>query len=68
MLWSSIIAAFMFLVVNFLWLGSKSIAELIISGVTFFVTFYGINLLMRYFSRKKNDEMLKKTEQTLIGS
>ena len=59
MLWSSIIAAFVFLVVDFLWLGSKSIAELIISSVTFFIAFYGINLLMQCFSRKKNDEMLK---------
>lgn len=59
MLWSSIIAAFVFSVVNFLWFGSKSAAELIVSGVAFFVAFYGINLLMQYFSNKKNDEMLK---------
>lgn len=56
---SAIIAAFVFSIVNFLWFGNKSTAELIISGIIFLFGFYGINLLMEYFSSKKNDDMLK---------
>jgi cation transport ATPase len=56
---SAIIAAFVFSIVNFLWFGNKSTAELIISGIIFLFGFYGINLLMQYFSSKKNDDMLK---------
>jgi len=56
---SSIVAAAVFLIVNFWWLGNKSPVVLIISGIIFFIGFYTINLLMQYFSSKKNDDMLK---------
>lgn len=56
---SSIVAAIVFTIVNYWWFGYKSSFELIISGIIFFVGFYGINLLMQYFSSKKNDNMLK---------
>ena len=56
---SSIVAAIVFTIVNYWWLGYKSSFELIISGIIFFVGFYGINLLMQYFSSKKNENMLK---------
>jgi hypothetical protein len=56
---SSIVAAIVFTIVNYWWIGNKSSVELIISGIIFFVGFYGINLLMQYFSSKKNDNMLK---------
>lgn len=56
---SAIIAALVFSIVNILWFDNKSTAELIISGLIFLFGFYGINLLMQYFSSKKNDDMLK---------
>jgi asparagine N-glycosylation enzyme membrane subunit Stt3 len=56
---SSIIAAVVFSIFNFWWVGNKSAVELIISGIIFCIGFYGINLLMQYFSSKKNDDMLK---------
>lgn len=56
---SSIVAAIVFSVVNYWWVGNKSAVELIISFIIFFSSFYGINLLMQYFSSKKNENMLK---------
>lgn len=56
---SSILGAVVFTIVNFWLLGNKSPMKLIISGVIFFVGFYAINLLFQYFSKKKNDDMLK---------
>lgn len=56
---SSIIAAVIFSITNFVWLDNKSPIKLIISGILFCIVFYGINLLMQYFSSKKNDDMLK---------
>jgi hypothetical protein len=56
---SSIVATVVFLIVSFWWLDKKAPLELIISGIIFFVGYYAINLLMQYFSRKKNDDMLK---------
>jgi hypothetical protein len=55
----TIAATAAFFIVEFWWLGHKSPVELIISGITFFIGFYGINLLMQYLSSKKNDAMLK---------
>jgi hypothetical protein len=55
----AIAATAAFFIVEFWWLGHKSPVELIISGITFFIGFYGINLLMQYLSSKKNDAMLK---------
>ena len=56
---SSIVAAVVFSIVNFWLVSNKSPIELIISGIIFFIGFYGINLLMQLFSSKKNDDMLK---------
>lgn len=56
---SSIIAAFVILIINYWWLGNTSPVELITGSITFFVVFCGINLLMQFISSKKNDDMLK---------
>lgn len=56
---SSIVATIVFTIVNYWWVGYKSFFQLIINGIIFFVGFYVINLLMQYFSSKKNENMLK---------
>jgi len=45
--------------VNYWYLGNTELLELLIGGVTFFVCFISITLLMQYFSQKKNKEILK---------
>jgi ABC-type Fe3+-siderophore transport system permease subunit len=56
---TSIIATVVFLIINSFNNQYRSIFEAIISGVIFLVLFYGLNLLMHYFSSKKNDDILK---------
>lgn len=55
----SIVAAVVFSIVNYWWLGNTSPVELITDGIVFFVGFCATILLMQYISSKKNDEMLK---------
>jgi len=55
---SSIVAAVVFSIVNYWWLGNTSPVELITGGIIFFVGFCATILLMQYVSSKKNDEML----------
>jgi len=56
---SSIVASIVVLLVNYWYLENTSPIELVVGAIIFFVTFCGVNLLMQYFSSKKNDDMLK---------
>ncbi|MDI3481472.1 MAG: hypothetical protein PWQ97_1127 [Tepidanaerobacteraceae bacterium] len=56
---SSIASTVVFSIVNYWWLGKTSPVEVLIEGITFFVVFTAVILLMYYISYKKNDEMLK---------
>lgn len=55
----AIVAAVVNGVINGYWLGNDSVVELVVGGIAFFVSFLAIQFLMNYFSKKKNDDLLK---------
>ena len=56
---SALIAAVVFVGVQYFWHMSNTLSELVICGLVFLACFFGLNLLMQYFSSKKNDDLLK---------
>ena len=56
---SSGFAAVLVSIFNFWWFDNKSLIDIFVGGVSFFIGFYGLSLLMQYFSSKKNDDMSK---------
>ncbi|SIQ04913.1 DUF6773 family protein [Halanaerobium kushneri] len=56
---NSIVAAVVFLIINFFNNQYGTIFEALVSGSIFLLLFFGINLIMQYFSSRKNEDILK---------